>query len=89
MLAAIDSGDSDAVADALAAILAPPRLANTDGHDLVAHTITWRVPDPSLVGDALVAAGLQAEQRRLDVGAQLDEPGQHRHRRRSISTATN
>ena len=61
MLAAIDSGDSDAVADALAAILAPPRLANTDGHDLIAHTITWRVPDPSLVGDALVAAGLQAD----------------------------
>ncbi len=47
MLAAIDSGDSDAVADALAAILAPPQLANTDGHDLIAHTITWRVPDPS------------------------------------------
>ncbi len=61
MLAAIDSGDSDAVADALAAILAPPQLANTDGHDLVAHTITWRVPDPSLVGDALVAAGLQTD----------------------------
>ncbi len=61
LLAAIDTGDSDAVADALATILAPPRLANTDGHDLVAHTITWRVPDPSAVGGALVAAGLRAD----------------------------
>ena len=61
MLAAIDTGDSDAVADALAAILAPPQLANTDGHHLVAHTMIWRVPEPSVVGDALVAAGLHAD----------------------------
>lgn len=61
MLAAIDTGDSDAIADALAAILAPPRLANTDGEDLVAHTITWRVPQPGAVGTALVGAGLQAD----------------------------
>jgi hypothetical protein len=61
VLTAIDTGDSDAVADALAAILAPPRLANTDGHDLIAHTITWRVPDPSAVGSALAGAGLQAD----------------------------
>jgi hypothetical protein len=61
VLAAIDAGDSDAVAGALAAILAPPRLTNTDGHDLVAHTITWRLPDPSVVGDALVGAGLGAD----------------------------
>ena len=61
MLAAIDTGDSEEIADALAAILAPPRLANTDGQDLVAHTITWRVPQPDAVGTALVGAGLQAE----------------------------
>ena len=42
-------------------ILAPPRLTNTDGQDLVAHTITWRVPQPDAVGAALVGAGLQAE----------------------------
>ena len=41
--------------------MAPPRLANTDGQDLIAHTITWRVPQPDAVGTALVAAGLQAD----------------------------
>jgi hypothetical protein len=61
MLAAIDSGDSEQIADAIAAILAPPHLANTDGHDLIAHTITWRVPQPNAVGAALLGAGLQAE----------------------------
>ena len=35
----------------------PTPTATTSSH----HTITWRVPDPSLVGDALVAAGLQAD----------------------------
>ena len=63
MLAAVDAGDSEAIADALAAILAPPRLSNTDGQDFVAHTITWRVPQPGAVGNALVAAGLKAEGR--------------------------
>jgi hypothetical protein len=61
MLAAIETGDGEAIADALAAILAPPRLTNTDGHDLVAHTITWRVPHSDGVSAALVAVGLQAE----------------------------
>ena len=61
MLAAIDTRDSEAIADAVAAILAPPRLANTDGEDLVAHTLTWRVADPTIIGDAIVAAGLQAD----------------------------
>jgi SEC-C motif len=61
LLAAIDSGDSEQIADALAAVLAPPRLANTDGEDLVAHTIVWRVPQPDAVGTALVDAGLQAD----------------------------
>ena len=61
MMDAIDARDSEAIAAALAAILAPPRLTNTDGDDLVAHTITWRVPDPSAVGDALVTAGFQAD----------------------------
>jgi hypothetical protein len=63
MLAAIDSGDPDAVAKALAATLVPPRLSNTDGHDLLAHTVTWRVPNPSVVDDALVSAGLRADDR--------------------------
>lgn len=59
MLAAIDAGDSDALTAALGAVFAPPRLSNTDGHDLVAHTITWRIADPTTVDSTLVAAGLQ------------------------------
>ena len=42
-------------------MLAPPRLSNTDGQDLIAHTITWRVPQPDAVGTALIGAGLKAE----------------------------
>jgi hypothetical protein len=61
MLAAIDSRDSEEIADVLAAILAPPRLTNTDGENLVAHTITWHVPQPDAVDTALVAAGLRAD----------------------------
>ncbi|MET0145217.1 MAG: SEC-C domain-containing protein [Ilumatobacteraceae bacterium] len=61
MLAAIDRGDSEEIADAIAAVLAPPRLSNTDGQDLIAHTITWRVPQPDAVGTALIGAGLKAE----------------------------
>jgi hypothetical protein len=61
MLAAIDSGDSEQIVDALAAILAPPRLANSDGQDLIVHTVTWRVPQPDAVSTALVGAGLQAD----------------------------
>jgi hypothetical protein len=61
MVAAIDSGDSEQIADALAAILAPPRLTNTDGQDLIAHTITWRLPKPDAVSTALVDAGLRAD----------------------------
>jgi len=61
MLTAIDSGDSGDIADALAGILAPPRLSNTDGQDLIAHTITWRVPRPDAVSTALSGAGLTAD----------------------------
>jgi hypothetical protein len=61
MLAAIDSRDSEAIADVISAMLAPPRLSNTDGEDFVAHVITWRVAHPAAVGPALVAAGLRAD----------------------------
>ena len=61
MMAAIDTGDSEAIADALAAMSAPPRLANTDGEDLVTHVMTWRAPQPDAIGTALVGAGLRAD----------------------------
>src|SRR3954454_16933038 len=61
MLAAMDSGDSEEIADALAAVLAPPRLSNTDGQDLISDADTCRMPERDVVGTALVGAGLQAE----------------------------
>ncbi|MET0909018.1 MAG: SEC-C domain-containing protein, partial [Ilumatobacteraceae bacterium] len=60
LLTALASGSSDEIASVIADIVAPPVLTNTDGHDLVAHRITWAVEDPTVVGEALVAAGLQA-----------------------------
>ena len=59
LLAAIDTHGSDELAEVIAAILAPPTVTNTDGQDLVAHVITWSVPDPAVVGGALVSAGLR------------------------------
>jgi hypothetical protein len=61
VLAAIDSGDSEEIADAIAAILAPPQLANTDGQSLIAHIMRWRVPQPAAVDAALLDAGLKAD----------------------------
>lgn len=61
MLAALDSHDAEEIALALSVIFRPPRLTNTDGEDLIAHTITWRVPPDVDIAAALVAAGLQAE----------------------------
>lgn len=58
MLAAIDAGDPDEIAMIIADTLRPPRVTNTDGDQLVLHTITWRVADPAAVGPALVTAGL-------------------------------
>jgi hypothetical protein len=39
----------------------PPRMQNTDGQDLVFHTLRWRCPDPDGVDAALGRAGLRAE----------------------------
>ena len=61
MLEAIEAGDSEAIANVLASIFAPPQLANTDGHKLAGHTITWRVARPRDVSAALVGAGLMAD----------------------------
>src|SRR5690606_11607542 len=61
MLDAVESRDSEAIAQVLGAVFAPPRLTNTDEQDLVAHTARWRVPQPDGVGSALVAAGLKDE----------------------------
>ncbi|MFT3854427.1 MAG: SEC-C domain-containing protein [Ilumatobacteraceae bacterium] len=60
MLHAIDTGGVSAIADVLSVMFAPPRLSNTDGHDLVAHTIRWRV-QVAAVPEALAQAGVHAD----------------------------
>lgn len=57
MLDAIHDGDPDVIAEVLASTFRPPRVQNTDGHDLVLRTLRWRVPEPGQLNDALVAAG--------------------------------
>ncbi len=61
LLRAIDDGDAHRIASVFGETLRPPRLQNTDGEDLVFHTIRWRVGDPDRVGPALEQAGLQAD----------------------------
>jgi hypothetical protein len=39
----------------------PPRVTNTDGEDLVFHSLRWRVVDPAAVDEALRAAGLDGD----------------------------
>ena len=36
-------------------------MTNTDGHDIVLQTITWRVPDSADVAAALATTGLRAD----------------------------
>lgn len=61
VLDAIDSGDPDVLATCLGERFRPPRLQNTDGHDLELHTIRWRIPEPMEVERALRDAGLQRD----------------------------
>ena len=61
LLHAIDDGDSSRIASLFGRTLLPPRLQNTDGEDLVFHTIRWRVGQPELVGAAVEQAGLLAD----------------------------
>jgi hypothetical protein len=60
VLAAIDTEDPFEVARALAPVFAPPKLTNTDGHMMEAHSPRWRLPvgcDASTVGAALESVG--------------------------------
>jgi hypothetical protein len=59
--AAIDDRDEFEIAQCLGETRRPPRVSNTDGEDLVFHTLRWRVTDPVAVDGALRAAGLDAE----------------------------
>ena len=83
ILAAIEAGSSEAIADAIGVMLAPPVLTNTDGEDLVFHTITWQVRHPDAVDAALAQAGLQGDgDNQWSLVPRLHEPAQHRHRHR-------
>ena len=58
---AIEDGDADEIAILLGEMFRPPRMQNSDGHDLVLHALRWRVPDERKVGTALEASGLRAD----------------------------
>jgi SEC-C motif len=59
--AAIDDRDGYALAERLSQTRRPPRMSNTDGEDLVFHTLRWRITDPAAVDGALRAAGLSSD----------------------------
>ena len=61
MLDAIESGDPEVFVVFLGELFRPPRLQNTDGHDLELHTICWRIPEPRGLDAALRDAGLHRD----------------------------
>jgi hypothetical protein len=58
VLRAIEEGDPFEIAVRIGETMRPPGMKNTDGDDLVFHTIRWRVNDPAAVDAALQAARL-------------------------------
>ena len=63
MLAAIAERDAYGIADVLGRQFLPRRLANTEGHDMVFHTIRWQLPrefDLAAVREAFDRRGLDA-----------------------------
>jgi hypothetical protein len=59
LLDALDDPDPFRLAVVTGRLLAPPRIANSDGHDLVFHELTYHLAAPDPAGAALVAAGFQ------------------------------
>ena len=43
MLDALHAGQAAEIIECIAQTFAPPRIQNTDGHDLVFHTMKWRI----------------------------------------------
>ena len=58
---AIISDDVDRFTELMASILRPPQLQNTDGDDMVLHTMRWKIAPGTDVGMALSGAGLLSE----------------------------
>ena len=61
LLRACRDRDAFEIASLVGRTLLPPRLSNTDGEDLVFHTMRWRVDRPDEVEAALGGAGLLAD----------------------------
>ena len=61
LLHAIDDVDPIAIAATVGETMRPPRMQNTDGHDLVLHTMRWRCPDSVDVGAALLGTAMKAD----------------------------
>jgi hypothetical protein len=61
MLDALDSGDPDRIVEVIAGVFSPPSLRNTDGDEMVFHTLTWSVDTVADVGVGLARAGLATE----------------------------
>ena len=57
-LVAIDEADAAGLAALVGELVRPPSLCNTDGEDLVFHTLRWTCPQPERVDTALCQAGL-------------------------------
>jgi hypothetical protein len=61
MLDAIADGDPHAIEEVVAALLRPPGAQNTDGDELVLHTMHWSLPAGADVAAALTAAGFESD----------------------------
>jgi hypothetical protein len=60
-MAAIEARDATEIAELLGEAMRPPEMQNTDGHDLVLHTLRWRIADDAALGAALEGCGLRAD----------------------------
>ncbi len=61
MLDAIAAGDPHAIEDVVAALVRPPGAQNTDGDDIVLHTMQWSLPAATDVAAPLTTAGFESD----------------------------
>jgi len=78
VLDAIDGGDPLAVVAVIGQTMRPPALQNSEGQELVLHTIRWRCPPAIDVSAALVDAGLEEDPGGARWTLVRDTPGQTR-----------
>jgi hypothetical protein len=61
LVSALDDADADEVAELVGRSFAPPLFANTEGHPLVFHELTYDVDDPAGVPAALASVGFDGD----------------------------